>query len=312
MARLTNAQVEEASGSLLVDDAGPGAPLIISFGFYHPTVGSRFDFFGRVKKLEQLSGRPISQLLLRDPSLAWYQRGISGVADTVDGVAEALRPIIAQLKPSQVVTLGQSMGGYAALMFGALLSTDRAISFGPLSCFDSRLLALMNDFRWQSIVRQLEADPPKTCYRDLVPLLQAANAPTQYDIVYGSKPDHSNDGRDMLYADAAHAVRFYGISGVNLLPIGQCSHVVVEFLRSLDLLDGLLLQRLFGTPLQPPALVEGLSPEWLAWVATNLERGVTPDQIRTIFTEHQLGSDLAQRAIDRAHTETSLRALLES
>lgn len=54
-ALLTNELVDSATEDVLVEDFYPDQPVIISFAFVDWNGNPHFDFFGRVKKLEELT-----------------------------------------------------------------------------------------------------------------------------------------------------------------------------------------------------------------------------------------------------------------
>jgi tetratricopeptide (TPR) repeat protein len=60
---------------------------------------------------------------------AWYQQGIEGVAPSVDESVTVLSEVLAELSPAKVFSLGMSMGGYAALLFGLKLKCDAVLTF---------------------------------------------------------------------------------------------------------------------------------------------------------------------------------------
>ena len=62
------------------------------------------------------------------------------------------------------------MGAYAAVMFGQLINADQIIAFGPLSFLNSEKAREINDIRWLSVMKDLEADLPSIGYFDLVEL----------------------------------------------------------------------------------------------------------------------------------------------
>lgn len=62
---------------------------------------------------------------------SWYQAGINGNSDTIDKTASLLSEIMHNLTPSRVLTVGMSMGGYAALLFGCLLKVDCILAVTP-------------------------------------------------------------------------------------------------------------------------------------------------------------------------------------
>jgi hypothetical protein len=81
-------------------------------------------------------------LFVRDVTRGWYLRGIgtdSGdiapdsaeEAEGFEGMVRLLRSEIAALRPSRVVTIGSSMGGYAAVRAALELDADAALAFAP-------------------------------------------------------------------------------------------------------------------------------------------------------------------------------------
>ena len=86
-------------------------------------------------------------LFVRDPTRSWYCRGVGGAkaddeedaavtpamegSESFDGMIAALRKEVKRLQPTRVVTIGSSMGGYAAVRAGLALSVDIAVAFSP-------------------------------------------------------------------------------------------------------------------------------------------------------------------------------------
>lgn len=68
-------------------------------------------------------------IFLRDRSNTWYQAGVPDAGDSVEAVAETIRQRARGY--DRVVTLGSSMGGYAALAFAPLLNATRAVAVVP-------------------------------------------------------------------------------------------------------------------------------------------------------------------------------------
>lgn len=80
---------------------------------------NHFDFYKmRIKKASK-------HILVRDVSEKWYSNGISDELDSIEKVAEFLKE---QTKDSKIITIGVSAGGYAACLFGSLLSAKYAIA----------------------------------------------------------------------------------------------------------------------------------------------------------------------------------------
>ena len=144
----------------MIDRVHPGRPLVISFGFVDWINPPRFDFFRRTKKFELGRGTSLNRLLVRDPGTArWYHRGVPGLGTHVDEVVGTLRSLIRSVRPSRVITIGQSMGGYAAIMFGMWLDGDRILAFATLSHLDSREARRYGDLRFLPVMEAWSSIP---------------------------------------------------------------------------------------------------------------------------------------------------------
>lgn len=120
-----------------------------------------------------------NKIFVCDPYQAWYQRGITAELNSVRTLASFLSQRIEDIRPERVVMIGNSMGGFAALLFGCILKVDKAIAFSPqISVSPSKRLEFL-DFRWP---RQILNMYLTTLYRDhcydLRPVLLAADKTT--------------------------------------------------------------------------------------------------------------------------------------
>jgi len=70
-----------------------------------------------------------SLIFLKDANLAWYNKGLAPITNSVLTTAELLRNKIRPYK--RAFFIGSSSGGYAAILFGSLLKVSRVIAFRP-------------------------------------------------------------------------------------------------------------------------------------------------------------------------------------
>lgn len=179
--------------------AAPDAAVLKSFpadsatavvGFTgHGAKPGAFSFFGLRNALPTTS-----VLLVRDPADSWYNAGLPGVASTVDEIAARIAHEVDLLGATRAVTIGSSMGGYAAILFGCKIGAERAVAFVPQTLLDPEL-------PFHAPPAELDLQEP-----DLDPVIGVARQ-TKIDILVG---------RDNL-VDVFHAQRVAAHPSVRVL-----------------------------------------------------------------------------------------------
>ena len=97
----------------------PGNVALVLFGGMNNQIGMPpFEFFRLTQDL------PVKRIFLRDHEQAWYHRGVRGAGNSIDEVVECLTQLFVEAKVDKVLMVGNSMGGYAALLFGNLLGAN--------------------------------------------------------------------------------------------------------------------------------------------------------------------------------------------
>ncbi|TFW15999.1 hypothetical protein [Duganella callida] len=281
---LDNRRVKTSTDDVLVDRVVAGDILVIAFGFVSWETRPDFDFYGRLKKLEQLSGRHINKILVRDSGNSWYHRRVDGLGAHPDETAASLRALIDAIRPAKVITIGQSMGAYAALMYGLLLEADQVLAFGPLSFLDPAQALLYHERRWLSVIRDLAAKPPPSRYYDLQALgLSRAGALPDIHLLFGTKPDADNT-KEAVNLDAMHAHRLALMGNCTLYPYPYSGHTVVQHLIDTRRINALLARIIMGVELAEEERV--VTPDWHGWIADNLRLGGAPDELIAILEHH--------------------------
>lgn len=242
----------------LIDRTYPGLPLVLAFGHVQYDALPHFDFFKPIKKLEDRLACRFNKILVRDVRNMWYHRGVPGLGHDVDEVAQGLRVLIDAIRPPRIVTIGQSMGGYAAILFGMLLGVERIVAFGPISHLDPDEAARRGDWSFHAPMQALQADPPRSSYTDLVQLGRALDYRGELHVIFGTHP-WNDDGVSSNF-DAVHALRLSRLPRVYLRPYPESAHAIIEWLiqheKAEDLLAGLLGSgRVPTEPVPVPAVV---------------------------------------------------------
>lgn len=290
---LDNRRVKTSSEDVLVDRVVAGEILVIAFGFVSWETRPDFDFYGRLKKLERNSGRHINKVLVRDSGNAWYHRKIDGLGGHPDETAASLRALIVAIAPSKVITIGQSMGAYAAVMYGLLLNVESVIAFGPLSFLDVRQALLYHERRWLAVMRDLVRNPPASGYYDLAALPRGQTA---LHIVFGTKPELPN-ATESVNLDAMHAHRLAALGNCSLYPYPYSGHAVVQHLIDTKRINALLARLIAGIEIAEEGM--DVSPDWLGWVAENLRLGGDPQELVEILQQHGFSYDSSAATVAR-------------
>lgn len=159
--------------------------LIVSFG----GLGLKSGGIPPFEFLNHLSANFDCDLIFYvDPKRCWYHLGIEGISFDIPSTVEYLRPIVKDR--NNVIFLGVSAGGFAAMLFGSLLKVNHVIAYIP-----------------QSTVR----NPIDPRYQDVQPYISDV---TSYTIYY----DPNKPESDHLH-HKSHCIRFGGLSNFNLIPM---------------------------------------------------------------------------------------------
>jgi pimeloyl-ACP methyl ester carboxylesterase len=189
-----------------------------------------FEFHGAARDL------PVERMFVRDPRQAWYHFGIFRHGRTFVGVAESLDRLVERLGAERIVTVGVSMGGYAALAFGALLGAQTAVAIAPQTVIDPRVMAEMDDHRYVRRLGEVRAagrlDPAWTDLASTLP--GSSRAATRYEIYYAER----------FRIDRLHAERMADVDGVRLYRFGRGGHALALHLRDAGALEAILRRAL--------------------------------------------------------------------
>ena len=181
--------------------------LVIIFSHINEKPG-RFSFYGTFKDIA------VNKLLVNIPGNCWYRDGIPGIGDCIESAAEGIRIIMREIAPRSVMCIGNSMGAYAALLFGTLVNAGHILAIGP-----ETLLKLPG-----SRSRTYIGNRPDSPFDDLLPCLSRPAADRKIDIIFGES--------DLL--DVHCAQRVVHLDGVQVRSLRGVGHEVPAMLHRFD------------------------------------------------------------------------------
>jgi hypothetical protein len=162
-----------ASDSELIKNyVGGGAKtLVIAFSgkglysYYGLAEEIRFEY---VRSLTQyFSAEAVDIRFYRDRTNTWYHGGLPGITRDIDATVSYLNKV---MRPyDQVVMIGASQGGFAAILFGSLcVNVQHVIAWVP----QTDLAVLGGDPDWDQMLQNSRGILQGTRYLDLKPLIK--------------------------------------------------------------------------------------------------------------------------------------------
>lgn len=184
----------------------------IAAGFAMPV----FEFYNASKIIDD------HKVFLRDFSQCWYQDGLPSISKDIYSTAEYLKKLIDDIKPEKVYFVGNSMGGYAAILFANLTGIGEVIAFAPQTFISPVLRIRYRDKRWmKQILNTYRKSFFKRKVWNLRTLLEHSNKGNKIS-VFVAKSDK---------LDHIHAQHISGIKGVKIYEFEEGGHGIVKLLR---------------------------------------------------------------------------------
>jgi len=190
--------------------------LYFFFGGMKSIIGMPpFEFYNASKILNE------NKIFLRDLSQCWYHCGLQGISNDIDTTTKFIQKEISKINPTKVYFVGNSMGGYAAILFASLTKQGDAIAFAPQTFICPNLRKQLLDTRWsQHISNTYKISACKKKAYDLKPLLSRRKE--QRISIFVSKNHH---------LDYIHANHLRDVPCVNIYEFNRADHKIVRLLR---------------------------------------------------------------------------------
>lgn len=217
---------KESNKSLEFYLSETGSNLYIFFGGIANGIAMPpFEFFNSSKIIEE------HKIFIRDLSQRWYQNGLYLVTSDVSSTIAHISKLITDINPNKVYFVGNSMGGFAAIMFSSLMGIGNVIAFAPQTFIAPQLKLAYGDFRWkEQILKTYLATIFKKTYFDLKPLLVSSQKTNQVSIFVSENNK----------LDFAHATRLNNIDGLTIHSFNEGDHDIVKILRNKGMLPKIM------------------------------------------------------------------------
>jgi len=216
-----------APAAVEFDGAPESSTLYVFFGGMAAGIAMPpFEFYRAARIVRD------NKMFLRDFAQCWYHAGLSGYSRDLSSTEAYLRRRVDELGAERVVFVGNSMGGYAAMLFAARLGFGEVVAFAPQTFVSPRLRLRHRDRRWP---RQIARLWWRGLFRekawDLRPLLAQSGGKVRVSVFVS--PD---DRLDLL-----HARHIQDLPGVTVHMVAGGGHDLVRVLRDDGSLPGIML-----------------------------------------------------------------------
>jgi hypothetical protein len=208
---------------------------------------------GRFGSPTRFSGVRASRLQYTNMRPEWATGGIPALVESIPGMLEELRLLIAQSGAKRVYSFGFSFGAFGALLFGLLLKAERIVAvsgqtaLGMPGTRSARLLGRRLDLPYTDLRKVALEHPPKEAH-----------------LLYGER-----DAQDLL-----SAIHMVGVPGLRLHFFRGAAHTLPGDLRRAGVPHDLLADTVSGRGLldkHPRRIDFELKPRMAEWIRTGFD-----------------------------------------
>lgn len=227
MANEFDRRIRDPNQSVAVDLSYRNRPLLIAFGGISGGLGvPPFEFFKATEDLD------VNKIWLRDLSQSWYHSGQPSVSRNINGTARFLRRMVDKLRSDHVVIFGNSMGGYAAILFGILINADAVHAFSPHTNITSS-----KDIRYKDKLRYVH-DNFSNKFFDLRSVMRSTDYLCDFNLYFGSQNK----------LDKKHAMHLEGEQNVTLNSYDFDGHGLIKVLKKSGELRNIIISSINNAP----------------------------------------------------------------
>ncbi|MCW4040644.1 MAG: hypothetical protein NWE83_07825 [Candidatus Bathyarchaeota archaeon] len=168
----------KGESSLLFRQVPDSDTLIVFFGSMNGKIGtiSPFEF------LRSTAHFAAHKLYVRDFYQSYYHKGLHGYTQNIHETQTLIKTFIHKHEIENLICVGHCAGGYAAILFGSLLSAVVVHAFSPQTFLNAGQKLLHLDPSFHHYTRKMYATSTETRYFDLNHL--TPNPKTQFVVHY--------------------------------------------------------------------------------------------------------------------------------
>ena len=232
---MTGTDIKKESSGFLHHTGSSKEALILAFSALQHRCDPVFEFSRMLGER-----RDVDVIFIKDTENLWYQAGTNGAIGSIQQIVRYLREYV-QDGYKRVVTMGASMGGYAALAIMPMMpKIDACLALAPQTFVDVENRIRYGDRRWPERMTIINNALKKTMFFDLKTLYMKLG--------YNGRTIHLIYGNDAH--DRAHAIHMKDIAGVQLIEVAHADHYVGRKLKEQGNLEMIIDKVVRGEPIE--------------------------------------------------------------
>ena len=224
--------LEDREQSAILDLSHRNRPLMIAFGGLKGNMGvAPFEFFKLTKSMK------VNKIYLRDIDQELYHSGFPGVSGSIEETVSYLKQKIDVCGARRVVVFGNSMGAYAALLFGVLIGADAVHAFAPNTFVCDKGSDDNETHRLGNEITRRIREKYSARYFDLKDVIQLHGNACELNLYFDSGHE----------TDVEHAMHLNGLPNVVLHAFSDGSHHLIKALKRSGELRRIIISSLEDT-----------------------------------------------------------------
>jgi|TARA_B110000495_G_scaffold203404_1_gene226923 hypothetical protein len=200
--------------------------IFVIFGGILQALGMEIPPFEFVNSLKE---KKLDVIFIRDFKQAWYSFGVEGLGKNIEETSNNLCNKIS--KYNHIITMGNSMGGYAAILFAEMINANFSIAINPQTFIDKKNREVFRDNRWNDNISKIHEKIIESKYFDLKNIVSdSLDKKTRHMVFFGENEE----------LDKNHAIRFLNNENFKIFMVKNTNHDAAKHLKNEGILDKIL------------------------------------------------------------------------
>ena len=182
--------------------------------------------------------KSFDKLFIRDHNREYYLRGLGTTTKNIEETIEKIKEYVNSKNYTNIVSIGASSGGFAAILFANLLDFNKAVDFNPQTTLTSEKEKVIEDnlFTVETCIKLRNAEKNNKLYQKCLNLKNFVPFNTSVEIHYSSNSKKFVDKKHAKFIEHEKCKLISHSSSTHLLALElkNKNHLLPIIIRSFD------------------------------------------------------------------------------